>query len=330
MIKFIFKRILMIIPIMMGVVFVVFSMMYFSPGEPAIFVLGDMATPEDIAMFNAEHGLDRPFIVQYINYMLGVVQGDFGISYTTRQPVIYEILERFPTTFQLALLSTLIAIVIGVTMGIVSAVKQYSIWDNFASALSIVGVSMPSFWQGLLLILLFSVYLDWLPPSGFATWRHWILPSVTIGTSTAAIIMRMTRSSMLEAIRQDYIRTARAKGQTEFIIIWHHAFRNAIIPVMTIVGINFGRMLGGSAIVEVVFSVPGLGNLIVHAINFQNAPLVQGGILFIAIAMAICNLIVDVLYAYADPRIRSQYVKPKHKIKIPQLNTCKEVGEKNG
>jgi len=318
----------MMIPIMMGVVLLVFSMMYFSPGEPAKYILGDMATEEDIAIFNAENGLDKPFIIQYFNYMKDALTGDLGISYTTKQPVIGEILERFPTTFKLALMSTLIAVVLGVSMGIVSAVKQYSIWDNIARVLAMIGVSMPNFWQGLLLIILFSVELGWLPSSGFTSWRHWILPAVTIGTSSAAAIMRMTRSSMLEAIRQDYVRTARAKGQKELVITWKHAFRNAIIPVMTIIGINFGRMLGGSAISEVVFAIPGLGKLIIDAINVKNAPLVQGGILFIAVVMALCNLIVDVLYAYVDPRIRSQYVKPKAKM-LPKQTTA-EAGVKNG
>ena len=313
MLKFIGKRILMMIPIMVGVVLLVFSMMYFSPGEPAKYILGEMATAEDIAMFNAENGLDKPFVIQYFNYMVDALRGDFGISYTTKQPVIDEILNRFPTTFKLALYSTLVAILLGVTLGIISAVRQYSIWDNIARVFSMVGVSMPNFWQGLLFIIWFSVMLEWLPSSGFGTWKHWILPAITVGTSSAAAIMRMTRSSMLEAIRQDYVTTARAKGQKELIIICIHALRNAIIPVMTVIGINFGRALGGSAISEVVFAIPGLGNLIIQAINVKNAPLVQGGILFIAVIMAFVNLLVDVLYAYVDPRIRSQYVKPKIK-----------------
>ena len=313
MLKFIGKRILMMIPIMVGVVLLVFSMMYFSPGEPAKYILGEMATAEDIAMFNAENGLDKPFVIQYFNYMVDALRGDFGISYTTKQPVIDEILNRFPTTFKLALYSTIVAVLLGVTLGIISAVRQYSIWDNIARVFSMIGVSMPNFWQGLLFIIWFSVMLEWLPSSGFGTWKHWILPAITVGTSSAAAIMRMTRSSMLEAIRQDYVTTARAKGQKELIIVCIHALRNAIIPVMTVIGINFGRALGGSAISEVVFAIPGLGNLIIQAINVKNAPLVQGGILFIAVIMAFVNLLVDVLYAYVDPRIRSQYVKPKIK-----------------
>ena len=311
MLKFIGKRILMMIPVMLGVVLLVFSMMYFSPGKPEDYILGDMATIEDKEKFREENGLNAPFLIQYFNYVKKALQGDLGISYTTKLPVVTEIMRRFPTPFQLALYRTLIAVALGIATGIVSAVKQYTIWDNICRVVAMIGVSMPNFWQGLLLIILFSVILGWLPSSGFSSWKHVILPAVTIGTSSAAVVMRMTRSSMLEAIRQDYIRTARAKGQSEFKVVWHHAFRNAIIPVMTVVGVNFGRMLGGAALSEVVFAIPGLGNLIIGAIKVKNAPLVQGGIMFIALAMSIVNLIVDVLYAYVDPRIRSQYLKPR-------------------
>lgn len=314
MIKYIGKRILMLVPVLLGVVLLVFSMMYFSPGNAEDYILGDMATEEDKEAFREENGLNKPFFIQYINYVKDALQGDLGISYTTKQPVSTEIFKRFPTTFKLTLLSTLWSIVIGITIGIISAVKQYSIMDHVTRLIAMLGVSVPTFWEGLMLIILFSVQLALLPASGFTTWKHWILPSFTIGTHSAATVMRMMRSSMLEAIRQDYITTAKSKGQTNFVVITKHALRNAIIPVMTLVGVNFGRLLGGSAITEIVFSIPGLGNLIIDGIKVKNAPLVQGGILVIALAMALCNLIVDVLYAYVDPRIRSQYVKPKVKM----------------
>lgn len=317
MIKFIGKRILMMIPVMLGVVLLVFSMMYFSPGKAEDYILGDMATAEDKAKFRDENGLNAPFIVQYFNYVRKALKGDLGISYTTKQPVIVEIMSRFPTTFKLAFFSTLIAVIIGIVTGIISAVKQYTVWDNLCRVIAMIGVSMPNFWQGLLLIILFSVILPWFPSSGFSSWKHVVLPAVTIGTSAAASVMRMTRSTMLEAIRQDYVRTAMAKGQTKLQVVWHHAFRNAIIPVMTVVGIDFGKMLGGAAISEVVFAIPGLGNLIIDAIKVKNAPLVQGGIMFIALAMSIVNLIVDVLYAYVDPRIRSRYLKPRRTHFVP-------------
>jgi peptide/nickel transport system permease protein len=299
----------MMIPVLLGVTLVVFSMLYFSPGKAADYILGDLATAEQKALFNKENGLDKPFFVQYVNYVIKACKGDLGTSYITKRPVLQEILVRFPNTLSLAFVSMVFATILGVSLGIISATKQYTIWDNVTRVLSIIGVSMPSFWEGLMLILLFSVVLRWLPPSGFNNWKQWVMPVLTIGTSAAATIMRMTRSSMLEAIRQDYVRMARAKGQSETVVIWKHALKNAMIPVMTVIGLNFGRLLGGIAISETVFAVPGVGKLIVDAIPVKNAPLVQGGILFIAFAMSIINLITDVLYAYVDPRIRSQYVK---------------------
>lgn len=308
MIKFIGKRLLMMIPVLLGVSLVIFTMLYFTPGDPATVILGDMATEQDKAMFREEHGLDDSFIEQYVRYIGGIViHGDLGTSYTTKQPVMDEILQRFPVSLALAGVSAVIAVLIGVICGIISATRQYSIFDNFITVLSMIGVSMPGFWQGMMMILVFSVYLGWFPPSGFSSPIYWVLPCFTIGTVSAANIMRMTRSSMLEVIRQDYIRTARAKGQTERVIIWRHALKNALIPIITVVGLNFGRQLGGVVVIESVFSIAGLGKLMVDAIKVKNYPLVQGGILFMAFAVCIINLLVDIIYAYVDPRIRSQY-----------------------
>lgn len=308
MIKFIGKRLLMMIPVLLGVSLVIFTMLYFTPGDPATVILGDMATEQDKAMFREEHGLDASFIEQYVRYIGGIViHGDLGTSYTTKQPVMDEILQRFPVSLALAGVSAVIAVLIGVICGIISATRQYSIFDNFITVLSMIGVSMPGFWQGMMMILVFSVYLGWFPPSGFSSPIYWVLPCFTIGTVSAANIMRMTRSSMLEVIRQDYIRTARAKGQTERVIIWRHALKNALIPIITVVGLNFGRQLGGVVVIESVFSIAGLGKLMVDAIKVKNYPLVQGGILFMAFAVCIINLLVDIIYAYVDPRIRSQY-----------------------
>jgi peptide/nickel transport system permease protein len=306
----------MMIPVLLGVILVTFTMMYLSPGEPARFVLGDMATEEDIAIFNEENGLNDPFIVQFASYVKNALTGDFGISYTTKQPVFDEVLSRFPTTFKLTVLSIIFSVLIGVTVGIISAVKQYGFIDNIMRIIAMLGVSMPTFWEGLMLIILFSVILGILPSSGITTWKHWILPAFTLSTQTLAASMRMTRSSMLEEIRQDYVRTARAKGQNEFEVIIKHAFRNAVLPIITVIGVNFARMMGGAAVVEIVFSVPGLGKLIVDAISVKNAPVVQGGILFVAISMSFINLLTDVIYAFVDPRIRSQYIKPKRKKRI--------------
>lgn len=313
MIRYILGRLAMMIPVLLGVVLVTFTMMYMSPGEPARYVLGDMATDEDIAIFNEQNGLNDPFIVQFANYVKDALKGDLGISYTTKQPVLDEVLNRFPTTFKLTVLSIIFSVIIGVTIGIISAVKQYGFIDNAMRIVAMLGVSMPTFWEGLMLIILFSVILGILPSSGMTTWKHWILPAFTLSTQTLAACMRMTRSSMLEEIRQDYVRTARSKGQKEFAVIMMHAFRNAVLPIITVVGVNFARMMGGAAVVEIVFSVPGLGKLIVDAINVKNAPVVQGGILFVAVAMSFINLITDIIYAIVDPRIRSQYVKPKRK-----------------
>ncbi|MDO4799138.1 MAG: ABC transporter permease [Bacillota bacterium] len=315
--KFVMKRLLMMVPVLLGVSFIIFTMTFFAPGDPADIILGDMATPEDKALFRAEHGLDAPFFEQYIRY-LGriVVKGDLGTSYVTKQPVTLQILERFPTTLKLAGVSIVISVLIGVLAGIVAATHQYSLFDNFCTFISMIGVSMPNFWQGMILIILFSVTLKWLPPSGFSTPLHWILPAVTIGTSSAAQIMRMTRSSMLEVIRQDYIRTARAKGQKERVVVWKHALKNALIPIITVVGLSFGRLLGGAVLTESIFSIAGLGKLMVDAIRMKDLPLVQGGVLFIAFVMIVLNLLIDVLYAYVDPRIRSQYVRPRAKAAI--------------
>lgn len=313
MIRYIAGRIAMMAPVLLGVVLVTFTMMYMSPGEPAKFVLGDMATEEDIAIFNEENGLNDPFIVQFASYVKKALTGNLGISYTTKQPVIDEVLNRFPTTFKLTVLSIIFSVIIGVTIGIISAVKQYGFIDNIMRIIAMLGVSMPTFWEGLMLIILFSVVLGILPSSGMTTWKHWILPAFTLSTQTLAASMRMTRSSMLEEIRQDYVRTARAKGQNEFTVIMAHAFRNAVLPIITVIGVNFARMMGGAAVVEIVFSVPGLGKLIVDAISVKNAPVVQGGILFVAVAMSFINLFTDIIYAFVDPRIRSQYLKPKRK-----------------
>lgn len=316
MLKFILKRILMMIPVLLGVALITFSMMYFSPGEAADYILGDMATEEDIRLFNQENGLDQPFLVQFGNYIAGAIRGDLGTSYTTKQSVVREIMNCFPNTLLLSFYSMIFAVLIGVTLGIISAVKQYSILDNISRVLAMIGVSMPSFWEGLMLIILFSVHLGWFPSSGLESWKSWILPAFTLSTQTLATCMRMARSSMLEAIREDYVRTARAKGQSNFVVVIHHAFRNAMLPVITVIGTDFAKLLGGAAVIETVFSIPGIGKLIVDAINYKNAPLVQGGILFIAFVMSFINLFVDIVYAYVDPRIRSQYVRSSRSRKI--------------
>lgn len=308
MYKYIARRLLLLIPVIIGVTFIIFSMMYFTPGDPARIILGESAKAEDVSRLREELGLNDPYFVQFGNYVKkAVLEQDIGKSYVTKRPVVTEITDRFPTTLKLAAFSIVIAVVVGIPIGIISATKQYSLFDNASMVLALIGVSMPNFWQGLLLILFFSVYLGWLPSSGFSSFKHMILPAVTIGTSTIAVITRMTRSSMLEVVRQDYIRTARAKGQVESKVINHHALKNALIPIITVIGIQFGYLLSGAVLTESIFAVPGVGRLMVQSIKERDFPVVQGSVLFIAVAFSLVNLMVDILYAYVDPRIRSQY-----------------------
>lgn len=308
MYKYIARRLLLLIPVIIGVTFIIFSMMYFTPGDPARIILGESAKAEDVSRLREELGLNDPYFVQFGNYVKkAVLEQDIGKSYVTKRPVVTEITDRFPTTLKLAAFSIVIAVVVGIPIGIISATKQYSLFDNVSMVLALIGVSMPNFWQGLLLILFFSVYLGWLPSSGFSSFKHMILPAITIGTSTIAVITRMTRSSMLEVVRQDYIRTARAKGQVESKVINHHALKNALIPIITVIGIQFGYLLSGAVLTESIFAVPGVGRLMVQSIKERDFPVVQGSVLFIAVAFSLVNLLVDILYAYVDPRIRSQY-----------------------
>lgn len=303
MVKYIGKRLLFLLPVLLGVSFVVFSLLYFTPGDPARMILGEQAKQEQIEALREELGLNESFIVQFINYIGKAVRGDLGISYATKDPVIDEILSVFPNTIRLAVSSICIAVIVGILFGIISAVKQYSIWDSLISIIAILGISMPVFWLGLLMILLFSVGLGWLPSSGFSTYKHMILPAACLSVSSIAVITRMTRSSMLEIIRHDFIRTIRSKGQKESAVIFGHAFRNALIPIVTSIGLQFGMMLGGAMITETIFSIPGIGRLVVESIKARDFPMIQGVVLFVAVSFTIVNLLVDVLYAYIDPRI---------------------------
>lgn len=311
MLRFIGKRILMMIPVLIGVTLIIFTMMYLTPGDAADMLLGDSATIEQKEQLREELKLNDPYLVQYFNYMKGVLHGDLGTSYSTKRPVTEELLDRFPTTIKLAGAGVLLSLIFGVSMGIISATKQYSIFDNLATTFSLLGVSIPNFWLALMLIIIFAVNLKILPPSGLSSPLHWILPVISLGMNSTATIMRMTRSSMLEVVRQDYIRTARAKGQKESLVILRHALPNALIPIITVAGLQFGRLMGGAVMAETVFSIAGIGKLMVDAIKLQNFPIVQGGVLLIAFSTSIVNLLIDILYAFVDPRIRSQYVRPK-------------------
>lgn len=305
--KYIFRRLIMLIPVLLGVSFIVFSIMYLTPGDPAQIMLGENAPKEKVEELREEMGLNDGFFKQFVRFVFNAVQGDFGRSYQSNRIVFDEIFSRFPATLKLAGLGVLIAVLIGIPVGIISATKQYSAFDNASMVFALLGVSMPNFWQGLMQILIFAVWLGVLPSSGYGSWTNYILPAITLGTSSAATITRMTRSSMLEVIRQDYIRTARAKGVAEKNVINKHALKNALIPIITVIGLQFGYLLGGAVLTETIFSWPGVGRLMVDSIRQKDTPMVQGLVVFIAVAFSVVNLFVDILYAYVDPRIKSQY-----------------------
>lgn len=310
MISLIIRRFFQLLLLLLGISFLVFMSMHFAPGDPATIIGGPNATSSDLDAIREELGLDRPVLVQYFDYLGGILQGDFGYSYQTGQVVTEAIVSRFPTTVKLAASSTLVAIIIGVIAGIISARKQNSWIDITSTTFALAGVSIPNFWLGAMLILVFAVNLQLLPVGGlnapFYTiegLKELILPSITLGTASAALIARMTRSSMLEVIRSDYIRTAKAKGVKKRPLIWVHALKNAMIPVVTVIGINFGTLLGGTIITEQVFAINGVGRLMIDAIAARDFPIVQGTVLLVAAVFVVVNLIVDIIYAVIDPRI---------------------------
>ena len=307
MLKYILKRLLMAIPVLLGVTFIVFTIMSFTPGDPVQTMLGDNYTQEAYDEITEELGLNDPFLVRYVNYVVDLVQGDMGVSYSTKRAVSDEIFARFPATVRLAGAAIFLAVVFGIPLGVISATKQYSFFDSGSMFVALVGVSMPNFWLGIMLILFFAANLGLLPASGDKGFLALILPAVTLSANSLATITRMTRSSMLETIRMDYIRTARAKGLRESRVIIHHALRNAMIPVITSVGLQFGFALSGAVLVETVFSWPGIGRLLVDTIKLKDTPVVLGVVVVMAASFTVINLVIDILYACFDPRIRTQY-----------------------
>ena len=307
MLKFTMKRLVYLVLVLVGVSFLVFLLLYMTPGDPVRMMLGESATPEAQADLRLELGLDDHFLVQYGRYIKNiVVHQDLGTSYSTRRPVLDEIMTVFPNTVKLATAAIIIAVILGTFLGIVSAVKQNSLLDNAVMVLAIIGPSAPIFWIGILMIILFSVNLGWLPPSGFGSFKQLIMPALALGMQSTAVVARMTRSSMLEVIRQDFVKTARAKGQKESVVIMKHVFRNALIPVITVVGLQFGTLLGGAMLTEVVFSIPGVGRLMIEAIKQRDFPIVQGSVLFVAACFSLVNLAVDLLYAVVDPKVSKE------------------------
>jgi len=330
--QYLVKRLLFLIPVLLGVSFLAFILIHLIPGDPAQVILGPRATAQSLADLRSSLGLDQPLYVQYLRFLGNALRGDLGRSIINRDPVLDELLSRFPATIELSVFAMIIAIVVGVGAGTVAAVKQYSVFDNTVMVGALVGVSMPIFWLGLMLIWVFAVVLGWLPPAfrmstdiqlqpvthlylldslltgnlpafGDAL-KHILLPGLALSTIPMSIIARMTRSSLLEVLNQDYIRTARAKGLTEKLVIFKHALKNAFLPVLTVMGLQFGALLSGAVLTETIFSWPGVGRLMYDAILARDFPVVQGGVMVIALLFVFINLVVDLLYKYFDPKIR--------------------------
>jgi len=329
---YITKRLLMLIPVLLGVSIIAFSLIHLAPGDPARTIAGERASPQVIKEITQKYGLDQPAYIQYGIWLKQALHGDFGRSITSRDYVTREIAERFPNTFELTFFALVFAILIGLPAGILSASKQYSVIDYASMGIAIFGISMPVFWLGIMLMLVFGIYLGWLPIGGridmlcpldritgfmildsiitgnFAALanvlKHLILPAIALATIPMAQIARVTRSSMLEVLRQDFIRTERAKGLSERVVIYKHAARNALIPVVTVIGLNFGLLLAGAILTETIFSWPGVARYVVQAVYDRDYPAVQGCIVFFALIFVIVNLITDIIYTYIDPRIR--------------------------
>lgn len=305
--KYIFKRLLMLIPVIIGVSFIIFFIVNLAPGDPARIIAGKEADDQTIARIREELGLNDNIFIRYGRYMLGLLQGDLGKSYYNDRTVLESYLERLPATMWLAFWVILMALFISLPLGIIAAIRQYSIFDNLSMVVALTAISIPDFWLGILLILFFSLILGWLPSGGNAYWYSVLLPAASIGTQMVALLTRMTRSSMLEVIRQDYIITARAKGLTEIKVVMKHALKNAMIPISTTAGNFFVDMVGGAVIAETIFSWPGIGRLIVDSINKRDLPMVIGCIILTTIIICVVNLIIDVAYAFIDPRLKATF-----------------------
>ncbi len=309
MYKYILNRLFMMFFVVLGISFIIFLIMNLTPGNPAQLILGQSATPENIAKLEAELGLNRPLLVRYFNFIINALKLDFGLSYQTRLPVFEEILTRFPVTFKLSSIAMFIATLIGIPVGVISAVRQYSFTDAISMVSAMLFASIPSFVMGLILMLIFSLNLHWFPATGADSWKSFVLPSITLSTATMATLVRMTRSTMLEVIKQDYIRTSRAKGAKEKSVVLKHALRNALLPIVTVIGVDFGYLLGGTVVIESVFAIPGLGTLLINSIRMKDTPSVMAVVMFVTLAYSFVNLIVDIIYAFIDPRVKSQYVR---------------------
>jgi len=312
MYRYIIKRLLFLIPTILGVVFIIFLVMNMTPGDPARALLGVSAPQADIDALNHELGYDLPFFQKYVTYIKNMVlERDFGISYFTKQSVFDEVWPRYLVTIKLALMGVFISAALGIPLGIYAAVRQYSLWDTIPSIFCFLIAAIPSFVLGMLLLFVFSLKLNWLPSYGIASYKNYIMPALAISIPPAAMNMRFTKSSMLESIRQDFVRTARAKGAPENVVIWKHALKNALLPVITNIGLSLGSLIAGAVVAEKLFSIPGIGSLIVDRITYKDEPVIIAGTILIAICFTIVMLIVDIIYAYIDPRIRAKYTRTK-------------------
>ena len=304
MLKYIIKKLILMIPVLIGMTIVIFMILHLAPGDPVDLIVGPNATPEVYENISRSLGLDKPLIVQYFTFLKNILKGNLGTSILQNRPVSELIAERFPVTFKLGIYALLLSFIIALPIGIKAAIKRNTPTDYISMTAALIGISMPTFWFGLLLLYFFAYKLGWFPISGYGTSKHLVLPIITVGLTDAAITARMVRSSMLEVIRQDYIRTARAKGLHERIIMNKHALKNALIPIITLLGMRVGWIFGGSVILETVFSIPGIGRLMVDGIFSRDYPVVQGSMLVLTASVLVGNLIADILYAVVDPRIK--------------------------
>jgi peptide/nickel transport system permease protein len=304
--RYIVRRLLLTVPVLLGVATLVFALIHLVPGDPAEAMLGETASAADLDELRTRLGLDAPLLVQYRDFLTGLVRGDLGTSFRYGTPVAGEIRQRMGPTMTLALVAMAVAILIAVPLGVIAALFRGTWIDHAAMTVSLAGIAMPNFWLGPVLALVFAVGLGWLPVSGAGTWRHLVLPAVTLGAALAAMTARMTRASLGDELRELYILAARARGLSHARVVMHHALRNSLIPIVTILGLQLGAVLTGTIITETVFAWPGVGRLLIQAINFRDYPLVQGCILLIAVTYVTMNLVVDVVYAWLDPRIRYQ------------------------
>ncbi|QQO11436.1 ABC transporter permease [Breznakiella homolactica] len=304
MLKYILKRILLVIPVLIGVTLFIYTILALAPGDPASLILGPDALPEQIIEKRIELGLDDPILVRYVTYMKDALQGDFGRSWFTGRLVFNEFFERIPYTLKLAVLITLVAAVMGVSLGILAAVKHNTPIDYSVLAFAMLFFSIPTFWLGMFLQMIFGTILGWLPVMGAATFKHYILPSFSSGSSHGASTIRITRSSMLDVLTQDYIRTARAKGGSEGWVIRNHVVRNGLLPVVTHIGLMFANVISGSLVIETVFAIPGIGSYVANAARVRDIPVVMGVIFFVGVFVAVVNLLIDFIYAFIDPRVK--------------------------